>query len=551
MYLTPHQKRQLRIVLVLVIGIPLSIFGVYKGIQYLTNAGVEATPKDVILSNLTTNSLTISWITDKQTDGYVVPILNDKEQSPVRDKRGSGNRYTHYIELKSLEPNTKYTFQIVSDGKKYSDSNGENYEFTTANVSTDTPIPNPVHGSVTGISSNDVVIYVTLKNKSTYPVSAVVPDGGNWLIDLSSFRKISDKSLLKITEDTELVLIAKSGDNKGVSVEGAYSALFDSDGKLNQIYSLEVSEGEDVMTYFPEEVKLGVKDVVVEKPTNSDNGDSDNDTDNNIDNDNDQDDKEEPTPDEQPNTDTDNFTIRKDLQWINIATGSDEINADSGESTILITNLTDTGFNVVWRSKTSEEGYIKYGEEKTSIEDTASDIRDGLTSRNKYYSHTIEITRLTPETTYYFEVHSGTEIYDNSDKYYTVTTLPTLSSPPPFETRSGDLKDISNPSDWVLVARLMDIDETGTSGNSKYISTMPDENGNWILTVGDTRSEDGLEYFTYSSADKIEFFVLGDMTKKYTFSATQTDISITPSGVGDTISQKIPLLSEYGIQSTK
>lgn len=88
MYLTPYQKRQLKIVVALIIGIPLTIFAVYQGIQYLSRASADAVPKDVVITNLTTNSLTVTWFTENSTEGYVVPLLNGVEQSPVRDKRG-------------------------------------------------------------------------------------------------------------------------------------------------------------------------------------------------------------------------------------------------------------------------------------------------------------------------------------------------------------------------------------------------------------------------------------------------------------------------------
>jgi hypothetical protein len=88
MKLTPHQQRQLKYVLILIVGVPLTVFAVYKGIQLVSRAGEDPTPHDIVVSNVGSNSLTISWITDKSVNGYVIPVLNGTEQNPMFDKRG-------------------------------------------------------------------------------------------------------------------------------------------------------------------------------------------------------------------------------------------------------------------------------------------------------------------------------------------------------------------------------------------------------------------------------------------------------------------------------
>lgn len=536
MYLTPHQKKQLRTIVVLLVGIPLTVFAVYQGIQYFTKAGIEATPKEVIASNITTNSLTISWITEKESDGYVVPILNGSEQNPVRDKRGSGRRYSHYVELKSLEPDTRYSFQIVSDGKKYSSSDGNNFEFTTASVSSETPIPNPIHGTVTGISGDDVVIYTLLKNKSAYPVSTIIPSGGNWIMDLSAFRKISDKTLITVTDDTELILVAKSNLNKGITVEGKYSALFDSNGKLNELYSLSITDATDLLTYFPEKSKLGVKLVAETPPSNNEGENKDPILPPNTGG-SDEEEEEEEVP-------SDEYSIVHDLKWVDLVSGTSLGDLEYGEDTVVVTNLTDVGFTVVWRSQEKEEGYIKYGTSENSLNEESRDSRDGLTSRGEYYSHMVGIDRLTPDTTYYFEVYSGDNVLGDT---FSVETLSTLNTPPPFDTKSGTLTGTEDLSDWILVAQLVDKNEVGTSGSSEYISTTPDENGNWILTVGDARSSSGSEYFTYSADDEIHIYILGKSEKLFDFKMTSSDIELDSSFLYIGGASEVKLLSDYGI----
>jgi hypothetical protein len=542
MNLTPYQKRQLAIIAALIVGIPLTIFAVYQGIQLILRASTEASPRDVVVTNLTTNSLTVTWFTDVAADGYVVPILNGNEQSPVRDKRGSGRRTSHYVELKSLEPNTSYSFVIFSGGKKYTNDGGTNYEFTTAPVGADTPIPNPVHGSITGISGDDVIVYLFPKNRSAYPVSTTIPSGGNWIADLSSLRKVSDKSILKITDDTELVITAKNTSGKGAVLEGIYSALFDSNGKLNQTLTLQIENSEDLISYFPDESKLGSSSG--ETPTTPDIPTTP--TTPSI-----PDDEEEEENENEGNTNTD-YQIVHDLRWIDMASGDEQSSLTSGENTVLVTNLTDVGFTVIWRSSSKVDGYIKYGTSKTSLSEEVWDVRDGLTSRNTYYSHVVESERLEPETTYYFEIYSGTEKYNKSGTMYSITTYPTLTTPPPFETKSGSVSNTSLPGEWIIIAKITDDDEAGTSGSSGYISTVPDDNGNWILTIGDTRSEDGSSYFSFSNSDILSIYFLGASTKTFNNPISSSEILLDASQAGNSSTQsKVKLLSDYGIVNIK
>ncbi|KKP65658.1 MAG: hypothetical protein UR61_C0015G0005 [candidate division WS6 bacterium GW2011_GWE1_34_7] len=541
MHLTPYQKKQIRFVLVLLLGIPATVFAVYKGIQYISQATGDSTPQQVIVSNVTTKSLTLSWTTQKEVEGYVVPILDGVELSPVSDKRGEGLRNNHYVELKSLEPDTEYSFTLISDGEEFTSSSGEPYKFKTAPFGTETTVPNPVLGTVEGSSVEDVIVYVLFANKSVYPVSTIVPSSGNWIVDLSAFRSVEDKELIKTTDETELILIGRDSLAEGYVEEGTYSALFDSNGKLKDIYTFEIGDLPNLLSYFPASSILGSIEEIVEPS-----GDDDQ-----------EEEEEEPTiPEENPPNDepvlpppsTSTYTIKHDIVWLDLTSNSSSLSLDSGEDTILVTNITDVGFSVVWRSPNNEEGYIKYGLSKTSLTNEGRDYRDGFSSLGSYSSHLIESERVEPETTYYFEIYSGDTVYDNGGEKYSVTTLSTLATPPPFETKSGQILNSTNPSDLVIVFKLIDNNELETLGSSGYISTIPDEVGEWTVIVGDARSEDGDSYFSFSNSDILQTFLLGAESKKFDFTLAQEDIELDILDIGEiSPTDRVKLLSDYGI----
>lgn len=543
MYLTPYQKKQLITVVILVLGIPLTLFAIYKGVQWFTSAGADTQPQDVILANITTNSATLTWTTNTKVTGSVVPVLNNKDQSPVIDKRGNRKGYTHYVELKSLEPNTEYSFKLISGGDTYSNTDGKGFSFETAKFSADTPTPTPIHGELEGVGDDDLLIYAFTKDKSTYPVATVPLSNGNWLVDLSALRRISDNSMYMISDSANLVIIAVSGVDTGGLVEGSYSTIFDSSGKLTENLS---SSGSLYDEHIPQEAKLVAMEEETEEeeevvvPTIPDN---DEDTDDNY----------SPPVTEDDTFDRD-YELRADLVWTNLVTSEGTISGSPevyGEESVMVTNLTDVSMSIIWYSKTEETGFVMYGTSETSLTEKGRDERDGISSGGEYYLHSIEIIRLEPETTYYYEIHSGEDVYDNNGNPYEVTTFATQSSPPQFDTIAGNM----NAQDYesvIVVATFSDEDEVGSSGSSYPLSTLVDSEGSWILTIGGARDEEG-GYFDKSDDDQVTFatryFSNPSPVELTVGNAKLNEVELSATGTSSSLFTRIPFLPDYGILS--
>jgi hypothetical protein len=224
-----------------------------------------------------------------------------------------------------------------------------------------------------------------------------------------------------------------------------------------------------------------------------------------------------------------------------------------GESTVQIVNLTDTGFTVIWLSEVKEQGYISYGTAATSLSSEASDERDGLTNKGTYYVHSVSLSRLQPDTSYFFEVVSGEDTYNNNGSKYKVKTFSTLNSPPPFQSVTGVINGIPDHNEAVVVAYIKDEDDSGSQGESNKVSTLVDDNGKWILSIADSRVQDGSSYFEYTSGDSMYIDILSTVstnTKTESMAGvTDGDIEISlgadsSSSIGYT---RVELLGNYGI----
>lgn len=525
------RRKDLIIIAILLIGLPIVVFASYQVYQFFIGASIEAKPQNIVLSNLTTSSVTITWTTEVSTTGSVIPMSNGQEMSPVIDKRGTGKTKTHYIELESLEPNTSYDFLIVLDNEKYDSADGKSFSFKTAPITAQAPTPNPIHGTVSGASGEDIIVYAMLKDKSAYPVSAIMPRGGNWIMDLSALRTVKDSSLVSVGPSTNFVLVAVSGLENGAVLEGTFSGLFDSNGKLKDVNSLNVAENTSLYLPFPKESFLGstpeelVEEVEVVSPE-----------------------QERGLLEEDFERD---YQLTKDVEWTDIFSSGSTVSSPTGEESVRIVNLTDTGFSVIWISEEREEGYIRYGTSSNALSSQAVDERDGLSSKGEYYVHMASTSRLLPKTEYFFEIVSGDEIYDNNGSKYSVTTGPTLSSPPPFDSASGDIDGLPNHGEAVIVAYVEDGDSAGTEGRSSEMATIVDDNSRWILSIADVRNSDATSYFEYTSGDVLKLDVVTtfptDSHEEGTQGVGERDVRIVVNESQALAKGKVSLLDNYGV----
>ncbi len=531
------RRKDLIIIAILLIGLPILVFASYQVYQFFIRASVEAKPQNVVLSNLTTSSVTVSWVTEVTATGSVIPVSNGQEMSPVLDKRGTGKTKTHYVELTNLEPSKQYEFIIVSDSKKYNGEGSKSLSFKTAPITAQASTRNLIHGTVSGASGEDIVVYAMLKDKSAYPVSAIMPKGGNWIMDLSVLRTVSDTSLVSITPSTNFVLVAISGLEQGAVLEGTFSELFDSNGKLKDINSFIVGESTSLYLPFPEESFLG---SLPEVPA-----------------------PKEPVKEteviipEQESGLLDEKSLQRDYQlvqdviWTDILTSGSAVSSPTEEDSVRIVNLTDTGFSVIWISKEREEGYIKYGTSSSNLSSEAVDERDSVSSKGKYYVHMASTSRLLPETGYFFEIISGDKNYDNNGSKYSVTTAPPLSSRPPFDSASGDIDGLPEHGEAVIVAYVEDKDGVGTEGKSSEMATIVDDNARWILSIADVRNEDGTSYFEYTSGDVLKLDVVTtfptDPHEEGTQGVGERDVNIVVRESQTAAEGQVSLLDNYGV----
>lgn len=177
-----------------------------------TEAALGNTPKDVQVSNIQEDSLTVSFVTDGSVVGsitYGKDINLGEVAFDDRDIEGSMPHTVHYITLKNLTPNTKYLFSIVSgDGVFKKDES--HFEATTASG----PVAKNSNETLasgkvmleSGSAPTEAIAYLKSENPPSELISTLVKPDGSYTLNLSSLRKSDLSDIIPLSENTTLEL---------------------------------------------------------------------------------------------------------------------------------------------------------------------------------------------------------------------------------------------------------------------------------------------------------------------------------------------------------
>ena len=356
-------------------------------------------------------------------------------------------------------------------------------------------MPDPVYGTVTNGTNEGAIVYVTLSKDGvkSFPVSALTNDSGNFELDLAHVRTAALDDAFLYNDDTEMIIFAQGGGIGGV--------LRTSVGNSDAI-SITMDENYSTTDIFTDESNIDVGD--------------DNDNDNVPNYVPPEDEPEEPEEEEDLE---DGPMTKHDVPLTKLILGTGL--PQTGNDTLTVTNVNENSFTIVWRSGSQEVGYVNYGTTADSLSGEARDTRDSLVEQGDFYMHHVTINNLVPETTYYYETHSGGVAYNDGGVSYQITLPATEDSPPDFDSVFGDVTGTAK-DDAVVIARIL-----GENGNSSDASSEVATDGTWTLSIGGIRTLDYSDYFSYTSDDTLEITLrtLGnEITREYVLGDVSDEI---------------------------
>lgn len=167
---------------------------------------------------------------------------------------------------------------------------------------------------------------------------------------------------------------------------------------------------------------------------------------------------------------------------------------------VMITNIRERTLSISWTTPEATTGKVHYGSDPNNLDQIANDIRGSHIVDDTHY---VTIAKLTPGTTYYFDVYSNENVDNNGGNHYTATTAPATGIPA-VDTVYGQVfkaDGITPAAGCIVYVTLEGVSETSDKGKALPLSSLTDENGWWYTNLADSRLPDKSAFFTYSQDD--------------------------------------------------
>lgn len=205
-----------------ILGLIILVIGTFFGAYFLNQqqvfklgASADTMPKNLRMSNITDNSITVSWTTDRDSLGFV--LWGDIESRITTvEKESDVKSLAHSVTVTSLTPQKRYFFKINSDGTEY-DNEGIPWEVVTGASLGINRNSNLISGSVITATSEPARNALVYANISGYLLSTLTSNAGNFVFQLGNARASDLNSYAQIDEAQTLIEVFVQAPPAGIS----------------------------------------------------------------------------------------------------------------------------------------------------------------------------------------------------------------------------------------------------------------------------------------------------------------------------------------------
>lgn len=210
--------------LVLFVGAGAGVLLVGRGTDFLPRADSDHQPKEILVSNVTDRSFTVSWLTDAEVGGYLEYGVTSSLGAVASDDRDqltgqTGNFLVHFVTVRDLQPETDYFFMIGSgsSGELYG-FEGQAMKVKTGKLLISKTDSVTVYGEVLTQAQTPAegsVVYVQVDGSA--PLSSLIKASGSFAIDFSSIRTQDNSDFYPLSSQDLRIDIKVVGSNKTVT----------------------------------------------------------------------------------------------------------------------------------------------------------------------------------------------------------------------------------------------------------------------------------------------------------------------------------------------
>lgn len=249
-----------------IIGIFILAFGMLAGIylvnsnqQFKLSANIEASPKNVRISNITDSGFTVSWTTEIESNGFVKWGATESSLNKVALEETSEKGFVHTANIAGTTNGSQVFFKINSNSKDY-DNNGVAWTSKTyaqkANFS-NSLIASGMVLKQDGSSPAKALVYLSING---VVLSGITSDEGSFVIPISMYlENVPDNTAIEIMINASLtgtaqgVVYPKSAKAMPTMVLGKtydFRSLTDNDSSVTPQSSVSIPESVEISSRF-------------------------------------------------------------------------------------------------------------------------------------------------------------------------------------------------------------------------------------------------------------------------------------------------------------
>lgn len=174
-------------------------------------ADVGTFPQRIKITNLSENSFSVSWVTDKAVKATVQYQLTD--QTPkIAFPPDQSSQQTHHVTVTNLLPATEYSFYLLSGGETF-DNQGEPFRVITCSLTQEVPsVPFLVYGRVENNQRRPVsqaIVYFGTDQSA--PISTTTNKEGHFILALNNSWTLDKKKRFQPRSGMKGELLVEAG----------------------------------------------------------------------------------------------------------------------------------------------------------------------------------------------------------------------------------------------------------------------------------------------------------------------------------------------------
>ena len=198
-------------VVILAIGLATGVLLVQNSQIFRLGASGGTPPKDVRITNISDSAFTVTWVTEKETSGFVLWGETDANLSRTENDEVGQDSYTHSVTIRGLSAQATYYFKINSGGEEY-DNNKIPWQTTLGPSLSQPSTSYVISGTVltaTGTAASGALVYVSIGGVS--PLSTTTSNEGSWVVTLSQAREVNLNQLYSISNSNVIEISVQAG----------------------------------------------------------------------------------------------------------------------------------------------------------------------------------------------------------------------------------------------------------------------------------------------------------------------------------------------------